>query len=305
MTIKSKETLQAIVQNIAGGMLCYTDAARAAGASPATFWRWMKSSATGDAEFVIDFMDEKVQFADAVKNARKLAILDIAGKFESRMMNGHEERVFFQGRPQYKERPECIGLPDDVVRLLGYDHRWQVDESGVPIPLTIHHEPPIAGVIKVLESHFLMYRPRSEVNVNQRVSGGVTVVDRKAKPLPAPVVQIAPPSQTAVEPIEDPADDADDDVDLSADEDDDLDLSDILGEEPSADVAPVELASEPEPDSEPEPQPDPPARAGLSELERDLLDKLRAGPKSPRPTALVNTGNSSSRADDPPERIGA
>jgi hypothetical protein len=291
MTIKSKETLQAIVQNIAGGMLCYTDAARAAGASPASFWRWMKQSATGDAEFIVDFMDEKMQFAEAVKNARKIALLDIAGRFESRMLNGTDEPVFFQGKPQYKERPECIGLADDVVRLLGYEHRWMVDADGSPIPLTIHHEPPIAGVIKILESHFQIYRPRSEVNVNQRLSGGVTVVDRKAKPLPAPVVQIAPPSQVAVEPIDDPADE---------DDDPDLDLSDILGE-PSADVAPVEMASEPAP----APQPEPPARTGLSELERDLLDKLRAGPRNPRPKAIVVTGNSSSRADDPPERIGA
>jgi hypothetical protein len=292
--IKSPEILQQIVQNIAGGQLCYTDAARAAGASPATFWRWMKSSATGDTEFIIPFMDEKVQFADAVKNARKLAILDLEGKFLSRVAHGYEEVLTYQGRIQYKERPELLGLDDDVVRLLGYQHRWQTDTNGEPIPLTIHRDVAIAATIKILESHFSIYRPRSDLNVNQRLSGGVTIVDRKAKPLPIPVpVQIAPPAQTAVEPIDDP------------DEDDDLDLSDILGEEPSADVAPVELASEPEPDSEPEPQPDPPARAGLSELERDLLDKLRAGPKSPRPTALVNTGNSSSRADDPPERIGA
>jgi hypothetical protein len=287
--IKSPEILQQIVQNIAGGQLCYTDAARAAGASPASFWRWLKQSATGDAEFIIEFMDEKVQFADAVKNARKLAILDIAGKFETRMSNGHDEVLTYQGRIQYKERVECIGLADDVVRLLGFPHRWQTDANGEPIPLTVHVPPPVQGVIKVLESHFKQYVSRSEVNMNSKISGGVTVIDRKAKPLPIPVAaQIAPPEQTAVERINDAADE---------DDNPDLDLSDILGDEPSADVAPVEMASEPEPEPAP--------RAGLSELERDLLDRLRAGVKQPRPSAIVNTGNASSRADDPPERIGA
>src|ERR1700722_7863687 len=111
--IKSPEILQQIVQNIAGGMLCYSDAARKAGASPATFWRWMKSSSTGDAEFIIEFMDEKVQFADAVKNARKLAIIELEGKFLSRVAHGYEEVLTYQGRIQYKERPELIGLDDD------------------------------------------------------------------------------------------------------------------------------------------------------------------------------------------------
>jgi hypothetical protein len=230
--------------------------------------------------------------------------LEIAGRFETRMLSGTEEVQVFGGRIQYRERPELLGLDDDVVRLLGYQHRWQTDEKGEPIPLTIHRDPPIAGVIKILESHFSIYRPRSDLNINQKVSGGVTVVDRKAKPLPISVAQIAPPAHRSVEPIDETAIEVDDDDRLN---EDNIDLSDILGEEP---VAPVEMASEPEPEPElepesaPAPQPDPPER-GLTELERDLLDKLRAGPKNPRPSAIVNTGNASSRADDPPERFGA
>lgn len=258
----------------------------------------MAQSSKGHPDFVIEFMEETLQFADAIKAARRIALINLAGKFEHRMYNGHDEPVFFQGKPTWVEDESLVGLDDETLKILGLPDRF-LRVNGKRVQHVIHHEPPIAGQIKILEAHFKQYAQKSELNINQKVSGGVTVVDArkpKTQALPLPVAQIAAPSPPVQEVAEPPEEYRGDDV---ANDDDDDDLSDILGE-----AKPIE-AGEIEAQPEPEPKPLVTERLGFSDLERDLLARLRAGPANPRPTAIVNTGNSGNRADDPPERTGA
>src|SRR5260370_20113848 len=164
---KSAETMTAIADKIASGILSQAEAARRCDVSVATYWSWISQSQKGNSDFVITYCEESMPFHEAIKLARKIALHDVLGKYEQRMHSGTTEKIFFQGRPMWKEREDCAGLDDETVRLIFDTDRWERDANGQRIQLEIVHAPPVAGVIKLLEANFpKQYGQNSESNIN-------------------------------------------------------------------------------------------------------------------------------------------
>jgi hypothetical protein len=261
MTQRSPEKLREICETIASGVLSPRKAAQACGVPPSTYWDWVAASQRdpSDERFIIEYCGEWMPFHKAVATARKVALADALGQFEQRCLEGDETPVFYQGRPMWVEDERLAGLDDEFIQTtLGLPDRY-LRVNGKRVQHTIKSAPPVAAVVKLLEANFKTYAARSEVTVNARHSGGVSVVN-VPKVLPAVEIvqtpQIAPP--VAPEPIA------------------------------------AEEVEEPTITAEPEPEPiavEPERR--ISALERDLLDRLRQGPRNPRPSRPVNVGSPS------------
>jgi hypothetical protein len=258
MTQRSPAKFLEICNMIASGVLSPRKASRAVGVPPSTYWDWIAASQRGDDErYLLTYCGEVMPFHKAVAMARKIALADALGQFEQRCLEGDETPVFFQGRPSWIEDEAISHLSDDDLDRFGIPDRW-LRVNGKRVQHTIKSAPPVAAVVKLLEANFKTYAQRSEVNINARHSGGVSVVN-VPKVLPqavevVPVPQIAPP---VVEPIP--------------------------GQVLTAEVEEVE----PEPPIAAEP------RRPVSALERDLLARLRQPPTNPRPSAPVKIGKPS------------
>jgi hypothetical protein len=227
------------LEAIASGILSPRKASQSVGVPPSTYWDWIAASQRGDERFLVEYCGEVMPFHKAVALARKIALTDALGQFETRLLDGDETPVFYQGRPQWVEDERLSTLDDATLAALGYPDRYlRID--GKRVQHVLKTPPPVAAVVKMLEANFKSYRPRSEVSIDQKFSGGVHVVNVN-KPVPAlPVVEIVPPALPPP-PVEPPPGQ----------------LLTPEPEEPTAAHAAV-------------------APRQISALERDLLDRLRA-----------------------------
>jgi hypothetical protein len=319
---KSVETLTAICDWIAAGC-SQSEAAKRCGVSVSSFWSWVKSSQQSPAEWQMTYCDSQMSFAEATVLARKICLHGTLSEFEARMRTGTEIPVYFQGRPQFKDLEAAVGLDEDTRELLGMPRDGlERDAQGNRIPLTLHQDPPIAGVIRLLSANFpKLYGEKSTVDINQRVNLGVTVVGRK--PLPPPVIDITPIPAAAPRLIEKPVD-----GDWIEAEEDLADLHDGPEPEPPAEdfqrvenqpepepaaeemtrldtskssaaageIEPEEIASEPAPAPAPEPAPTEGRFGNLSPKQQQILLMLRAGVPAnatTQPTGFVNKGTPS------------
>jgi hypothetical protein len=264
MTHRSAEKLLEIVETIASGILSPRKAAKRCGIPPSTYWDWVAASQKGDERYLIEYCGEVQPFHKAVGLARKIALTDALGEFETRLLTGDSTPVFFQGKPTWVEDERLSTLDDQTLAQLGYPDRY-LRINGKRVQHTIKSPPPIQAVVKMLEANFKQYRPRSEVShqIDQKFSGGVHVVQVN-KPVPSlPVVEIVPP---ALPP-------------------------------PESKVLEQNIAPEPEEptvsNDTPEPPTYQPRAKGVTELERDLLNRLKTPPTNPRPSAPVNVGKPS------------
>jgi hypothetical protein len=257
MTHRSPEKLLEIIQTIASGILSPRKAAKRCGIPPSTYWDWISDSQKGDPRYLIVYCGEEMQFAKAVGLARRIALTDALGEFETRLLTGDETPVFYQGRPQWVEDEALSTFSDADLERLGIPDRW-LRVNGRRVQHVLKTPPPIQAVAKMLEANFKQYRPRSEVQIDQKYSGGVTVVNVN-KPVPAlPVIEVVPPALPPPE-REDQSGYPGNSV---------SDEPELIAEEPKAPISRR-------------------ATGPISALEADLLQKLRQGPANPRPTALV------------------
>jgi hypothetical protein len=291
---KNIATLTQICDAIASGILSQAEAARRCDVSVATYWSWISQSQKGNPDFIITYCEEQMQFFEAVKLARKVALHDVLGLFEQRMHYGRDELVYFQGRPCWKEDESLAGLDDEMISILGLPDRFE-RINGQRVQLRIHHEPPIAGVIKLLEANFpKQYGQRSTVDINQRTQLGVTVVDQRKPKAPPPQVEVLPPRVIAA-----PADD---------------DLSDLLGDDTEEGTfSEIEQAPTAPMASQPEPTPAPDTRivderyGTLTNEQAAMLNRLRAGipaNATRQPRTLIQTSSAIDRDDLDPARVG-
>ncbi|UFX45229.1 hypothetical protein HAP47_0000355 [Bradyrhizobium sp. 41S5] len=279
----SEEKLVEIAEAVAAGQLAISRAAIQCGVARRTLFNWLQQSQAGDERYLIRWPgDEPIPFHRALAVARNIASLEVRGNFERRCLIGHEEPVFFQGKPSFVEMEECVGLDEDTREMLGYPRDGILrDRFGRRVQHTITHAPPVAAVVKFLESRFPdEYRPRSDQNIN--VNGGLNVgvmavpvqrlPTRSDGPPPVPppprrptiAAPIAEAEFTEVEPGPSPMA--------------------VVGTEPIAD--PVDDAFQPpQPTTTevvireaPPPAYQPTASAGMSNLQRDLLARLRGDP---------------------------
>jgi hypothetical protein len=183
MTKRNTETLTAICETIADGILSYAAAARANNVSVSSFWSWIKTSQKGDESFIITYLEEEIQFAKAVSVARRLALHEMRGRMEQKSIFGYDEPIFYMGQPTWKPDPRCVGLDEETRELLGLPKDGLLrDEQGNCVQNAVHHEPPVALQLRVAEMAFPReYRPglTSEVNI----TGGAVVGVQFAKAL--------------------------------------------------------------------------------------------------------------------------
>lgn len=254
-------------------------AAKVCRCSTSSVWGWLSASAKGEAGFEVEFMDEVMPLHAAVKQAQRLVSANILDRFRSRLLHGSNEIARFQGKTVYKRDPALDHLSDQDLEDLGITTRYLRRPNGSFVEEVVHHEPPIQGVLAYLAAEFpKVWGSNSTVEINQK-SSGVKVIrheygqSKPKAPVPIEVVQEAPT--------------------LAPSNDDNL--SDLLGEESE----PVEAAPEaselrgpePQPAIQAEPEPaSPPPPQGLTELQRELLSRLKAGPGTTRSAPVRPTG---------------
>lgn len=292
---REPELLQKLIDNIQKyGTI--TNACRACNVSNGAFFNWCKQSATdGGEEFTVEIGDEPMLFHEAVKMAQRQVSFEILENFRLRLLRGTDEIARFQGRMVFRRDPAADRFSDAELAELGID-RYLRDANGEFIPEMIHHEPSVQGVLAFLAAEFpKQWGNKSTVEINQR-STGVQVVKHQfaPKPSPAPLQEIAPVAAIDAPPI----------IDVEPDDVEPDDLADILGEEPQS-TEPVT----PPPPAEPVAAPPPPAEPAkpLSDLQRDLLDRLarRACAGADRAPAVVMPNVGRPEADDlDPRRTG-
>ena len=273
MTHRSAEKLLEIVETIASGVLSPRKAAKRCGIPPSTYWDWIAASQRGDERYLIVYCGEEMQFAKAIGLARKIALTDALGEFETRLLTGDSTPVFFQGKPTWVEDESLSTLDEDTLQRLGYPDRY-LRVNGRRVQHVIKSPPPIQAVVKMLESNFKQYRPRSEtsLSIDQKFSGGVHVVQVN-KPVPSlPVVEIVPPALPPPPPVSVPQP-----------------VEEHLAPQPEANI-PEQNNTASEPEAVPTYQP---RAKGVTALERDLLDRIKIPPTNPRPSAPVNVGKPS------------
>jgi hypothetical protein len=292
----------------------YASAARKIGVNERTVWRWLKASAAGAPEFVFEYLDETLPLHLHVKTAIKQSVLAVEARARDIGLNGWAEPVFFQGRPQFKEREDIVAAghaelsPDDLEFLYGQRDTFERDSKGNRIQLTVMHRPSANDLALVLKAHLpKLYGDHKTVDVNH--GGGVLVVGSRAPaPIPAPVATPAalPPPKVAAAVVEAIAEVAIESVpDNVIDESDPDEIvggkpyhePELPGPSPDDDLAegighdapPVPIV-EPEPALAADPPPAPPSREVNkdSPLVRDLLARMKAGPANPQPRGPVH-----------------
>lgn len=299
---REPELLQKLVEGIQEyGTI--NNACRACGVSNGAFFNWCKQSTTiGGEEFMVSIGDEPMPFHEAVRIAQRCVSFDILESYRYRMLHGTDEVARFQGKTVYQRFPELDGWSDDDIRGLGLERYKRDPVTGEFMPELIHHEPAIQGVLALLAAEFgSLYGNKQTIEVNSR-STGVQVVKHQFAPKPRAVQEItsAPPIATIEAPIDAEATDivADDLSDTEPD-----DLSDLLREAPRS-AEPVT----PPPPALPTGATPPPGQVAkpLSELQRDLLDRLARRPGAARASAVVMPDVGRPEADDlDPRRTGA
>jgi hypothetical protein len=304
MTLKNNpEILLGICETIASGILAYSRACRANGVSETSFWSWIKQSQQDPEAITVEFLGETLPFCRAVNAARRIALHEMRGRFEQKNVLGYDEPIFFQGMPTWKPDPRCVGMDEDLREMLGYRRDGLLEDNGKLVQNVIHHDPPVAAVLRTLEVAFPSeYRQTTNQNVNLsgNITAGVTVAKPRTRedgppPLPTPprplaqLVVIPQSDDTAIPETEETAIEPDSDVtDTPAPTYSEEDLSDLTPPAPEPVERVIREAVTVSPPT------DAPAaalmnRVGISDLERDLIERAKraAGTRSNDPIAPI------------------
>jgi hypothetical protein len=306
MVKKSPEKFTEICNTIASGILAYSHACKINDVSYGQFWSWIKASQQGDEQFVFEYLGDEIPFHKAVNAARRIALHEMRGKFEQRNCLGWDEAVFFSGMPTWKPDARAVGLDEDTRELLGYRRDGLLEINGQLVQNTIHHEPPVAAVLRTLEMAFPgEYRPTSTNIVQATVNGtmGVGIVPRRSRedgppqippPPPKPLAQleVIPQSDELTIPETEPEPEPDvTDTEPTVESPDEF----IPTTPPEAEVRIIAVPTPPEY----APPPSAPVlmtqaeRSGrpLSDLERDLLSRARGSAETRSASPITPTLN--------------
>jgi hypothetical protein len=261
----------------------FTKAARAAGISEPTLWRWLADSRRAKKEnfgqpspFLFERDGETDYLHEFIKRCIRENIEAIESGARSRAMNGTWVPATYRGETIWKKDPFLVGRPD-LIDLLGVPDDLFRDENGMPQPEVTWQPPSTDLVAMVLAAHSRKYRKQSklDVDINMRaaVAGGVMVVGTQQRQVAAPLpeVEYLPTEAQPVEAV------GIDDI-VGPEPAPPLEEEQLLGGDETAPVADVTPA---------QPGPNPAVkRTGLSALEQSLLTELNARPR-PAPAAPV------------------
>jgi hypothetical protein len=247
------------------------EAANKLGVSTSSYHSWITQAGKNPTEWMVSLASEEMPLLQALGLARRLYLHDALAKFEQYCAEGEEIPLIYRGKFSWKEREDLVGLDQEMLERLGYRDNLERDADGNRIRETYRQRAPMQAIIKMLESNFRAYSPRSEVVQRTIHSGGVTVVPKQSAP-PTPVTVVAP---TAIAPPTE----------------EDIEEASFLDEEPEAISDTVIEMPEPEPTptpvAEPEPVPTPASAKPLTPLQRDLLERLKRKPANPQPRDIV------------------
>jgi hypothetical protein len=197
MTLKTETKLLEICDLFASGFT-YSDCARISGVAPRTLFMWLRNSTAGiDPDLIINYMEEPMQFAQAMALARKVLHMQVRSALETRSALGHAEPIFFQGRPSWVEDERCVGLDEDTRDMLGYPRDGLLrDENGNRVQHTLWHQPPIAAALRVLEMSFSEeYTPTQNINTINSDTGV-----KNATPVTGEKIEVPPkPTRPVIE----------------------------------------------------------------------------------------------------------
>jgi len=220
---KSVEAFTTIVDTIVNEGASLNRAARSAGISVATLFRWLGSSAEHPNDWLFEWGDFGIAPLHVhVKNANRICDALLQGEAVRLSLNGFERTQVFQGRVQYEER---LDIPpdmsaDEIEVCFGQRDRYKRDEMGNMIPLKIAEAPNpqlMAAVLRALGGDQWADKRSVDVKVH---SPGVTVIrpqprlppassdyvdqreDDNETPLRGSVASLpAPPAMSAREPV--------------------------------------------------------------------------------------------------------
>jgi hypothetical protein len=172
------------------GTLSLSETARRCGTTRVSLWTWMN-----DPTLTIEYMGREVTFGQAMKMARRCAIaMTISSALEDRVANGHYETVWFQGQPTWVEDERCVGIDDpDIRELLGFPRDGLLrDENGRRVQQRRHVPAPSQLIEKFAEANApKLYGAKSKLEIDNRISLGVTTIPQRVAPSPAPVQVLA------------------------------------------------------------------------------------------------------------------
>jgi hypothetical protein len=177
--------------------------ARAIGCTPQAVFLWLKRSAAGDEKFLVrwpDADDASIQFAEAVKLARKRFTVLFESQMRSEVVNGIPRVVIHNGEVQYQKDSRFIGWSDEEMIALGFSlhERYLRDADGNAVPLVVHEAAP--AHLKIHVSRALIPQTYGDhrsvaVDVNARVRSSVMVIGAKREPEPKVIEHASEPAQ--------------------------------------------------------------------------------------------------------------
>jgi hypothetical protein len=253
---------------------------------------------------MMDYLGSRVQFAQAINAARRIALHEMRGRMEMKSVLGYDEPIFYNGMPTWQPDPVTVGWTPEEREALGFRADGLLEVDGKVVQNTIHHEPPVALQLRVAEMAFPKeYRPgvNSSVDVNHRGTVGIQhskPTNYSAGPPTVPPPPVPPPAlrpgklpqlgvMNAPDELQIPETEPDDDTVATDD-----DLEDLLGPEPAPALAPGKDVV-PEPHDIPyTPEEQPPVAPSVETppLDRVIRDMPTAAETPPRQEGILAPG---------------
>jgi hypothetical protein len=211
---KNSETFQELADTLCS-VACYSTAARRIGVSAASVFRWMSDSKRAEHdksdEFRFEWGGEVDYLHRHCGRAVRIQVAAVEGFARHRALTGHDEPVFYQGRPSFRVRSDILRNGDqnadaDTLDILyGVRTPYELDSQGRPIQEVMHHAPSDGLVKLVLAAHLpKVYGTKIDQVVTHQ--GGVVHLHSAPRPAPvaAPVepVRLAAPVDVPFAPVE-------------------------------------------------------------------------------------------------------
>ena len=281
MTKKSPVHFAAYL-DVLQGTCSYSETSRALGQSESTIYRWLsdsKRAATHPEEpseffFAYGEVGEAKWLHEHVRDCITTSIEEIESAARGRARYGTWTVAKFQGKTVYQTDPDL-----EQLGFTGPEAYKRDAITGEPLPELVWTPPSTDLVQMVLQAHSKKYRRQSSISmdVNNRVSGGVMILGGNRPAVqnitqqtpPLPILEVIDEAEAEPARTEEPQpfDDAEGDEEQAAP------TLASHGAQPAT-AAPVQ----PRPSALPGPAS---AQGPLTELQRDLLSRLKAAPGTP------------------------
>jgi hypothetical protein len=264
----------------------YVHAAQRAGISNASLWRWISASVKSPKEYSFQYGDfGTMPLHQAIKLAKQIAVELVSAQLTQAAL-GFKRKQMFQGEQVFERDPQLVSDAQDPERWkLLYGNRpitdtYKRDENGNIVWLEVEEAPNVAAGLAILRAHNpKLWAEQKNLSVNGSVGLGVTVMGQRPIPIEASPVRAAIAHEIVQEAeaeamIEDQSARADETEAILDDN-----TPEMVTAGPDDYDVPVEEST-------------------MSPLKRDLLARLKAGVKNPRPTGRVDLGVGANNTDN-------